>query len=253
MTVQNRPATSFDPSRVRTSNIETTFNGPRNLADQIASFFDFGRVRVPQEIVDVRVQQATTQGPTRHYDGREIDKGWTGLNFVQKGATERVLDHHKGVRDAGRTHVASDNADLFVLRYAYSSHKSMEAWVQNPPKDGKLSLNVVITPSWHAGSNDAEKQKNGEKFGRENIYNVEVRTKSGELVTSMKFDVEGNERKPGERFTAARSHTASMSPDILIDMKKYAGNDLVIRAWADGSAGVAGYQEARETVLHLPK
>ena len=36
-----------------------------------------------------------------------------------------------------------------------------------------------------------------------------------------------------------------------IDLKKHKG-DIVVRGWADGSAGADGYASARVTVLHNP-
>ena len=68
-----------------------------------------------------------------------------------------------------------------------------------------------------------------------------------------KFDVEGNSPpKLGTANPAKKGVTATASPDIEIDLNKWAGKgDIRIRGWADGSAGVAGYIEHRETVLHL--
>ena len=43
---------------------------------------------------------------------------------------------------------------------------------------------------------------------------------------------------------------ASLSPEIKIDLSKYAGKNVTIRGWADQSS-VGGYIERRETILHL--
>jgi hypothetical protein len=186
------------------------------------------------------------------YDNRDMPFGRTGERRLPAGSFGAELRRMSGSRDAGNATIVTDNADLHVLSYCYGTHKSMEAWLTNTPKDGQLKLNLIASPSTHAGSDAAEKTKNFEKFSRTNVYILEIeypdRTRE-----RVRFDVEGNSPpKYGNNNPAPRASYASPSPDITIDLNKWAGKgDIKIRGWAEGSAGVAGYQEKRETILHL--
>lgn len=257
------------------------------------------------------------------------DRGWTGLNFMQANSAADVKEYLAAERDAARI-LMSANVPMFLLRYSYGTHKSMEAWLHEQPKGGKLKLNVTTMPSWHAGAggsssaasaiirglqgqsgvpkldvsavesalkssgtfgqlvekelapldkaaawfvktydafvasdsptaaeaqkligelmNDLGHEAMGEKFAKENVYNVVIRLPDGKTI-KKRFDTEGNDPpKPGRRD---HSNTATNSGDIEIDIAAYAGKDIVVQAWPDGSAGVGGYKEAREIVLHL--
>jgi hypothetical protein len=177
-------------------------------------------------------------------DPKERDKGWTGGYRIVAGGKDFVLRHHSNeVRDAGRALPVAENADLWLVRFAYTTHKAQEAWLGNPPADGKLVLNVVCTPSWHVGNTDAEKQKNGEEYSKTNVYVVEIvhRDAAGRMnrISQVEFKVQN----PPEY--------ASMSPRLEVDLNKYKG-DIIVRGWAKGSGGVGGYIEARETIIHNP-
>jgi hypothetical protein len=188
---------------------------------------------------------------TRIGDGRELDLGKTTVAELAPRAFSEVLNGMKDRPDAGRALVVGDNVGLAVLRYGYGSHKAMEAWVTSPPKDGgKMVLNVAIGPSCHAGTTPGEKAKNYELFGKTNVYNVEVQYPDG-TVERLKFDVNANPVKPGDKPSYERPVYATLSPDVVIDAAKWAGKNVIIRGWADGSAGVHGYLERRETILHL--
>lgn len=274
---------------------------------------------VPDAITQVRKAQLERAG----------DKGWTGLNFMQAGSADDVRTYLAEERDAARI-LMSANVPLFLLRYSYGTHRPMEAWLHEKPRDGKLRLNVTTMPSWHAGAsgassasaalvravqgqsgvpkltvadvesalkaspsfakqleqeltttgkaaawfvraydgfvaendptpaearkligelmNDLGHEVMGMKFARENIYNVSIRLPDGKVI-KKRFDSEGNDPpKPGRKDTA---HTATNSGEIEIDISAYAGKDIVVQAWPDGSAGVGGYREAREITLHL--
>lgn len=144
--------------------------------------------------------------------------------------------------------------------------KPKEAWIVDAPKDGKLQLQVVITPSWHANSWDSRKpqdpaddapqavwdayekafekydkscEASATKFALTNTYNVSVTYPDGS-VDKKSFSVNGKEPE-----------WASASPVVEIDLKKHKG-DIVVRGWADGSAGADGYASARVTILHNP-
>lgn len=88
----------------------------------------------------------------------------------------------------------------------------------------------------------------GEKFAKENIYNVSIRLPDGKTI-KKRFDTDGND--PPQAGRKSTSNTATNSGDIEIDISAYAGKDIVVQAWPDGSAGVGGYKEAREIILHL--
>lgn len=293
--------------------INDVFRGARS------SGFGASLPRVPDEITQVREAQLSRAG----------DKGWTGLSFMQANSAADVKAYLAEERDAARV-LMSANVPLFLLRYSYGTGRSMEAWLQEKPRDGKLKLNVTTMPSWHAGASGAssasaalvravqgqtgvpkitaadvesalkaspsfakqleqelmpvgqaatwfvrayddfvrrnhpsadearkllgELMKDlghevmGMKFARENIYNVSIRLPDGTTVRK-RFDSEGNDPpKPGRKDTA---HTASNSGEIEIDISAFAGKDIVVQAWPDGSAGVGGYREAREIILHL--
>jgi hypothetical protein len=275
--------------------------------------------RVPDHIAQIRDAQARGAG----------DKGWTGLNFMQANSASDVKEHLADERDAARVLVSADQP-MFLLRYSYGTHKSMEAWLHQKPANGKLKLTVTTMPSWHAGArgvygaksalnrltanqqgvpklsadqieqamkadssfakvvednlapldraaawfsrtyddfvatesptpaeakeflgelmDDIGTEAMGEKFSRENIYNVRIRLPDGKTITK-RFDTEGND--PPKSGRLANSNNATNSPEIEIDISGFDGKDVIIQAWPDGSAGVGGYKEAREIKLHL--
>jgi hypothetical protein len=90
----------------------------------------------------------------------------------------------------------------------------------------------------------------GEKFSKENIYNVRVRLPDGKTITK-RFDAAGQETDK-RSFRSNTAHHSTTSPNIEIDLSQFKpGDQIVVQAWPDGSAGVAGYREARETVINL--
>jgi hypothetical protein len=192
-------------------------------------------------------------GSTRmvQYDGRELPFGSTTRGQLPPDSFAAMLRKMKGSRDAGNAVVVADNATLHTLTYCYGTHKAMEAWVTGVPEDGKLKMNMILTPSTHAGSTPEDKKKNYEAFSKTNVYNLELIFPDG-TRTKMKFDVKGNHPPVhGTGKPAETGETATASPEFEIDLKKWAGKDVRIRGWADGSAGVEGYIEHRETILHL--
>ncbi|MDP2345947.1 MAG: hypothetical protein Q8O67_33715 [Deltaproteobacteria bacterium] len=186
------------------------------------------------------------------YDGRQMPFGSTDAAKLPAGSFASTLRELRDYRDAGNAIMTADNATLHSLTYCYGTHKPMEAWLTKVPESGKLSVNVIVTPSTHAGSDAASMKKNFDNFCKTNNYNVEVLYPDG-TVTRLKFDVEGNSPpKYGNSSPAPKGVTATPSPDIEIDVAKWAGKgDIRVRGWADGSAGVGGYIEHRETILHL--
>ena len=216
-----------------------------------------GAPGLPQALLDAQSAQRKlhqnadgTARITRHYDGRELDLGKSTVAELPAGAFSAVMNQMKERPDAGRALVVADNASLAVLRFGYGTGKPMEAWLQEAPRGKSLVLNVAIAPSCHAGDTPGEKSKNYELFGRTNVYNVEVAYPDG-TVERMKFDVRANDVVAGDKPAYEHPVYATLSPDITIDLDRARGKNVVIRGWADGSAGVAGYRERRETILHL--
>lgn len=211
---------------------------------------------LPKALLDAQQKQraahldAAGQPRITRMGDRELDLGKTTVAELPAGSFSPVMNMVRDRPDAGRALVVADNADLAVLSYSYGSHKPMEAWVTSPPKDGRLVLNIVIAPSCHAGNTPGEKSKNYELFGKTNVYNVELRYADG-TVERQRFDVRSNDVAPGDKPNYDHPVYATLSPDIVVDLKKAAGKDVVVTGWAEGSAGVAGYRERRETVLHL--
>lgn len=213
------------------------------------------RGSLPQALLDAQAAQrrahVNADGSPRLTtigDGRSLDLGITTVSTLPRGSATQVLNALRDRPDAGNAVLAADNAALAVLRYTYGTHKPMEAWVLEQPANGKLIVNVAASPSSHVGNSDAERKKNYELYGCTNVYNVEVRFP--DRTETFRFDVRGAEKKPGESAQYSSPTPATLSPDIEIDVAKYAGQTVIIRGYADHSS-VGGYPERRETLLHL--
>lgn len=216
------------------------------------------RPPVPKELKDVAAAH-TAKNP------KDLeDLGYVGVTYVEKGSVGSVKQYAADLKDAGNAIAVAKNASLYQAGFSYHSGRRKEAWVLDAPKDGKLQMQVVVTPSWHvsdvseprAPKDDAPKaewdaydaqwnkfeqssEKHATDFAMTNSYNVTVTYPDGS-VDAKKFKVNGKDPE----FSSA-------SPEIEIDLKKHKG-DIIIRGWADGSAGADGYAAARVTVLHNP-
>ena len=178
------------------------------------------------------------------------DPGGSSASSVPAGSVGQIHRQLNRSRDAGNTMVTADNANLEVLRHNYTAHRGMDMWVSKAPADGKLKMNMTITPSWHAGGDNQQKCIDfAKEFAVTNIYNLKITYPDGTSETK-RFDVEGNEN-PKRGYRASKEHFATISPDFEIDMNKWKGKTVKIEAWAAGSAGAGGYVEARQTNLHL--
>ncbi|MBM4280698.1 MAG: hypothetical protein FJ137_08015 [Deltaproteobacteria bacterium] len=219
------------------------------------------RPAVPQELKDVAAAHAA-----KHPNDPQ-DMGYTGVSFLEKGSLKSVVEHAAALEDAGNAIPVAANASLYQLQFSYHAARRREAWVMDPPRDGKLQMQVVLTPSWHANAWDAPEPKtaprddapqaewdaydkawdkyeksckaNATKFALTNTYHFSVTYPDGS-VDQKTFKVNGKEPE-----------WASASPTIEIDLNKHKG-DIVIRGWAEGSAGAEGFASARVTVLHNP-
>jgi hypothetical protein len=218
------------------------------------------RPNVPKELKDVAAAHAA-----KHPDDLD-DKGYAGVSFIEKGSVKNVVGYAADLKDAGNAMTVAKNASLYQVGFSYHAARPKEAWIMDAPKDGKLQLQVVITPSWHANAWDSPKpadpkddapqavwdayekayekydascEASATRFALTNTYNVSVTYPDGS-VDKKSFSVNGKEPE-----------WASASPVVEIDLKKHKG-DIVVRGWADGSAGADGYASARVTILHNP-
>jgi len=217
-----------------------------------------GRDGIPTALKDTEQKQraqytdASGKPITVRYDGRDMPFGEVDRSRLPAGSVNSLHREMGRSRDAGNAVVASANATLHTLTYCYGTHKPMEAWITNAPADGKLKMTLIATPSIHVGSTDAERQKNFDNWSKTNVYNLEIVYPDGTRELK-KFDVMGNSPPVHNNSNpAAKGQPASKSPEFVIDLNKWAGKgDIRIRGWPEGSGGVAGYQEHRETVLHV--
>ncbi len=214
------------------------------------------RPNVPKELKDVAAAHLALN-PTD-----PTDKGYAGLTFVEKGSAANVAQYVADLKDAGNALPVAKNASLYMVGFSYHAAKAREAWVMDPPKDGKLVMQVALTPSWHVSAfpkpqdpkedapqaewdaydaawNKYEKsaEENATKFAMTNVYNVEITYPNGKVDTK-KFAVNGQ-----------TPELSTLSPEIEIDLKANKGN-ITIKGWADYSAGPDGYRSARVTILH---
>ena len=213
------------------------------------------RPPIPQALKDVAAAHAAK------YPNDKEDMGWTGVTYVEKGSVESVKQYTADLQDAGNALPVAKNASLYMVGFSYHASRPREAWIQDPPKDNTLQLQVVLTPSWHvtryaeprAPKDDAPQAEwdaydaawdkyekscteNATNFALTNRYTVEVHYPDG-TVDRHSFAVNGKEPE----FSSA-------SPVIAVDLAKT--GDIKIKGWADGSAGADGYASARVTILH---
>jgi hypothetical protein len=99
-------------------------------------------------------------------------------------------------------------------------------------------------------ANDLGTTAMGEKFSKENVYNMVIKLPDGKTIKKQ-YDVTGKETT--QRFVREnQAYHATSSPDVDIDISQYKGKTIVVTGWPNGSAGVGGYREARETHIHIP-
>ena len=204
-----------------------------------------------QEAQKAKYVDANGKPTTVRYSGRDMPFGEADRMSLPKGSAKALLRELGESGDAGNAIVVANNAHLHTLTYCYGTHKPMEAWLTKVPADGKLSISLIGTPSTHVGSTDGARQKNFDTYAKTNNYNVEITYPDGSREVK-KFDVDGNSPpKYGNSNPAPKGKPASLSPEVEIDLKKWAGKgDITIRGWADGSSP-GGYIEHRATILHV--
>ncbi|MCP4503757.1 MAG: hypothetical protein GY822_27850 [Deltaproteobacteria bacterium] len=100
----------------------------------------YGRGVTRPAVPDAAIQLRATQESAGTHGGRNL--GWTGLNLVRSGSAKDVKNILGESRDAANTMVVASNADMYNVRFAYGAHKGMENFLVNPPKSGKLKLQV---------------------------------------------------------------------------------------------------------------
>lgn len=186
--------------------------------------------------IDTPMAQSLLQGAVEAYE-RSFT---TNTKLGGKNALKTALkwEGHPENKDAASATAVATNATIWTARFGYGTHEARQAWLTDLPKDQKLKLAVVCTPSAHVG--DAEY----EQYARTNRYEVtvEARTVNGSIKTikTSKFGVQ----KPPEYATA--------SAVMELDLTPYAGGALRVLGWPEGSGGAGGYNEDRETIIHIP-
>lgn len=139
--------------------------------------------------------------------------------------------------DAGHAIPATANATLWMVEFGYGVHRGREAFLTDVPTDGKVTFNVINTPSGH----DGEARFND--YARTNRYVAEIwhQPPQGAPRRIERLDY-GVTKGP---------EYATMSPEVTLDLNQLKGK-IIIRGWAQGSAGHAGYIERRETTINNP-
>lgn len=219
------------------------------------------RPAVPKELKDVAAAHAA-----KHPEDPD-DRGYTGVSYIEKGSVKGVVAHAADLKDAGNAIPVAGNASLYQLGFSYHAARRREAWVMDPPKDGKLQMQVVVTPSWHANAWDSPEPKNAPKDDAPQAEwdaydkawdkfekSCEANATKFALTNTYHFTVtypDGSIDKQTFKVSGKEPEWASPSPAIEIDLNKHKG-DIIIRGWAEGSAGADGYASARVTVLHNP-
>lgn len=213
------------------------------------------RPPVPEQIKGLVAAQAA-----KHPTDLE-DLGSVGVSYIEKGSAKSVSTYAADLKDAGNAIVAFKNASFFQAEFSYHAAQARQIVLTDKPKDGKLQMQVVITPSWHASQYSEPKApkdeapeaewnayeaayekydksctENATKFALTNSYNVTVTYPDGS-VDQKSFKVNGKEPE-----------WASTSPVIEVDLSRGKG-DIVVRGWADGSAGADAYMSARVSVI----
>ena len=158
------------------------------------------------------------------------------LDFVEKAMRSspeyaRALEQETG-----------DSIGDLALSFCRFVDRTIHQKQLGPQKTNELMSKVI---------EDYGKYAMGMKFSRENSYNVRIT--AGDKTITKRFDNRGNEIGPRDRPKRTdKTHTATTSPEVEIDISQLAAGDkVVVQAWPDGSAGVHGYREARETVINL--
>lgn len=122
--------------------------------------------------------------------------------------------------------------------YGYGSHKPMTASLQLPLAGDRLDLVVALNVSGHDLKERADKQEALAARAKGNRYVIQVTHPDGRVEKMTGIEAKG---------------ALSTAQDISI--KNLKPGKLVVEAWPEGSAGVAGYVEGRrlEIMLRAPE
>jgi hypothetical protein len=189
------------------------------------------------------------------------DRGSVGVSYIEKLSLKSVSAYAADLKDAGNAIAVFKNASFFQAEFSYHAAQPRQIVLTDKPKDGKLQMQVVITPSWHASrysepkapkddapqaewdayeaayeKYDSSCTENATKFALTNSYHVTVTYADG-TVDQKSFKVNGKDPE-----------WSSASPEIEVDLNRAKG-DIVVRGWADGSAGADAYMAARVSVI----
>jgi hypothetical protein len=118
--------------------------------------------------------------------------------------------------------------DAFAFRYHTGLSKQMN--INTVPADGMVRGTIVINVSGHDGGPAAA------DYATKNEYNIEVRLPSGKTLTWDR---------------APRNDPSSTEYATLLDIEfPYEQGETVLEASPDRSAGVGGYTEGRQYIIH---
>ena len=157
------------------------------------------------------------------------------------------------------------NADAHILSYNYQTGRGDDAFLMDIPPDGKLKMNVVVSPSAH----DSDEKYH--EYAKTNTYFVhaEYTSKSTGKTVYLQADGKfGPDRPPStvNNYTPQaqvdkmlsfavkdkeNGEYATVSPEVTIDLNDVKG-DLWVGGFAKFSAGVGGYVDGRKTRVHIP-
>ena len=180
-------------------------------------------------------------------------KSWTGAYEIGANAGPNISKHLStyALQGVASTTMMSANVDFQLLQHSYGTGKPMYGFLEKMPKDGKLKLQLTITPSGHNG------EANARKWSKENTYNARVGyMNGGRFVELAKTQFDGNGKETTQRTVqTGKENWAPTSPDLEVDLKQFKkdhpGKELVLEGWPNFSAGVGGYSEARRTIIDV--
>ena len=148
-------------------------------------------------------------------------------------------------RDASVAELRGNNVEFLQYTHPYPHEGrahlyAREAVLKKAPESGVLDLTLFATPSSHVGPDSAAKDANYEKFAKNNRYRLRIEFPDGTIQNFSSTPQRALRNRP----TGEAEYVTAF--DLKIPLMK---GDTKISAWPEGSAGVAGYIERRQTVL----
>jgi len=169
---------------------------------------------------------------------------WTvtrALNEIEP-AKLTALNIGEAIRSSARFAETIETELKPIDQVSQHLYRNIQARLSGDAKVDQKMVKVLVE--------DLGKTAMGEKFSRENVYQVVVKTPDGKRHEKI-FDASGKESEEGKRYD--KPYHATLSPEISIDLSEFAGKEVVVEAYPHGSAGVGGYAEARRTIIAVPE